>query len=182
MIKKLFLNFSLVIAISFGAAGLHAAIVPVSLTASPDPIGDGWFVECTRSIFGTCIEWGVAPTEDHSISIELSDSWTDVFNVSFQTTYANPNGLVQGSLIFASGADTRGELVPLDNVTADFLLGGSLLDISFTVLDPNRFMYTLDGTAFMLPEDLVIPIPAAIWLFGSGLLGLVGMARRKKAG
>jgi len=26
-----------------------------------------------------------------------------------------------------------------------------------------------------------IPIPAAVWLFGSGLLGLVGMERRKKA-
>ena len=182
MIKKLFLNFSLVIAISFGASGLHAAVVPVSLTASPDPLGDGWFVECTRSIFGVCIEWGVAPTEYHSISIELSDSWTDVFNVSFQTTYADPGGIVQGSLIFTPGAaDTRGELVPLDNVTADFLLGGSLLDISFTVLDPNRFRYTLDGIAFMLPEDLVIPIPSAVWLFGSGLIGLIGFARRKKS-
>jgi hypothetical protein len=26
-----------------------------------------------------------------------------------------------------------------------------------------------------------VPIPAAVWLFGSGLLGLVGIARRKKA-
>lgn len=26
-----------------------------------------------------------------------------------------------------------------------------------------------------------VPIPAAIWLFGSGLLGLIGIARRKKA-
>ncbi|MHB8535826.1 MAG: VPLPA-CTERM sorting domain-containing protein [Sulfuricaulis sp.] len=26
----------------------------------------------------------------------------------------------------------------------------------------------------------VVPIPAAVWLFGSGLLGLVGIARRKK--
>ena len=26
----------------------------------------------------------------------------------------------------------------------------------------------------------VVPIPAAAWLFGSGLLGLIGMARRKK--
>jgi len=26
-----------------------------------------------------------------------------------------------------------------------------------------------------------VPIPTAVWLFGSGLLGLVGMARRKKA-
>lgn len=28
--------------------------------------------------------------------------------------------------------------------------------------------------------DAVIPVPAAVWLFGSGLLGLVGIARRKK--
>ena len=26
-----------------------------------------------------------------------------------------------------------------------------------------------------------IPIPSAVWLFGSGLLGLIGVARRKKA-
>jgi hypothetical protein len=25
-----------------------------------------------------------------------------------------------------------------------------------------------------------VPVPAAAWLFGSGLLGLVGVARRKK--
>jgi len=27
----------------------------------------------------------------------------------------------------------------------------------------------------------VVPLPAAVWLFGSGLLGLVGIASRKKA-
>ena len=25
-----------------------------------------------------------------------------------------------------------------------------------------------------------VPLPAAVWLFGSGLLGLIGIARRKK--
>ncbi|MCP4503572.1 MAG: VPLPA-CTERM sorting domain-containing protein, partial [Deltaproteobacteria bacterium] len=25
-----------------------------------------------------------------------------------------------------------------------------------------------------------VPAPAAIWLFGSGLIGLIGVARRKK--
>ena len=30
-------------------------------------------------------------------------------------------------------------------------------------------------------QQVVVPIPAAVWLFGSGLLGLVGIARRKKA-
>ena len=30
-------------------------------------------------------------------------------------------------------------------------------------------------------ETTVVPVPAAVWLFGSGLLGLIGVARRKKA-
>jgi hypothetical protein len=30
------------------------------------------------------------------------------------------------------------------------------------------------------PGPQVVPVPAAVWLFGSGLLGLVGVARRKK--
>jgi hypothetical protein len=44
------------------------------------------------------------------------------------------------------------------------------------------------GCSAALPDEVIsfgtvspVPIPAAVWLFGSGLLGLVGMARRKKA-
>ncbi|HFD81339.1 MAG TPA: VPLPA-CTERM sorting domain-containing protein, partial [Gammaproteobacteria bacterium] len=29
-------------------------------------------------------------------------------------------------------------------------------------------------------EASVVPLPAAVWLFGSGLVGLAGIARRKK--
>lgn len=32
------------------------------------------------------------------------------------------------------------------------------------------------------PPPEVIPVPAAVWLFGSGLIGLAGVARRKKSG
>ena len=40
-----------------------------------------------------------------------------------------------------------------------------------------------DGTGGFTADAFVtvIPVPAAVWLFGSGLLGLVGIARRKKA-
>lgn len=40
------------------------------------------------------------------------------------------------------------------------------------------------GSAFFYGERLVpppeIPLPASVWLFGSGLLGLVGVARRRR--
>ena len=32
-----------------------------------------------------------------------------------------------------------------------------------------------------LPDVPQVPVPAAVWLFGSGLLGLIGVARRKTA-
>jgi hypothetical protein len=37
-----------------------------------------------------------------------------------------------------------------------------------------------DAAPSLVGTTAVIPVPAAVWLFGSGLLGLVGVARRKK--
>ena len=39
--------------------------------------------------------------------------------------------------------------------------------------------WTITGTTDA--PTTVIPVPAAVWLFGSGLIGLAGVARRKKA-
>ena len=38
----------------------------------------------------------------------------------------------------------------------------------------------LDGKDMAFEVLTAVPVPAAVWLFGSGLLGLVGIARRKK--
>jgi hypothetical protein len=38
---------------------------------------------------------------------------------------------------------------------------------------------TIFNYAWAVRDGNVVPIPAAVWLFGSGLLGLVGLARRK---
>lgn len=41
-----------------------------------------------------------------------------------------------------------------------------------------------DGTNFRTFADFqvtTVPVPAAVWLFGSGLIGLAGIARRKKS-
>lgn len=39
---------------------------------------------------------------------------------------------------------------------------------------------TFDGNAEVLWSSTVVPLPAAIWLFGSGLIGLVGIARSRR--
>ena len=45
--------------------------------------------------------------------------------------------------------------------------------------------FTTNGDAYANLSNVtafsVVPVPAAVWLFGSGLLGLIGIARRKHA-
>ena len=78
-----------------------------------------------------------------------------------------------------------------DNQTLNnVLLMVAEVDLAGTGVDSfNDFAVTLGQTTAETPVALsmvgainsaVIPVPAAVWLFGSGLLGLVGVARRKK--
>jgi hypothetical protein len=45
--------------------------------------------------------------------------------------------------------------------------------------DPEPVIYNADSR--MYADFTVVPVPAAVWLFGSGLLGLIGISRRKKS-
>jgi hypothetical protein len=87
--------------------------------------------------------------------------------------------LVGGGTDFAFGA-TQG--------IADYTFNGTNFTINYHwdavsdnggvgLGDANVTVYdlTLAGTVSS------VPVPAAIWLFGSGLLGLIGIARRRKA-
>ncbi|MGB7934539.1 MAG: PEP-CTERM sorting domain-containing protein [Gammaproteobacteria bacterium] len=40
--------------------------------------------------------------------------------------------------------------------------------------------YSVFAWAVHLSDVSAIPVPATVWLFGSGLLGLIGISRRKK--
>ena len=57
----------------------------------------------------------------------------------------------------------------------------SIADPGELVISTNTLNSGVYGMAVISGEVSMVPVPAAVWLFGSGLLGLVGVARRKKA-
>ena len=64
-------------------------------------------------------------------------------------------------------------------VTSGTLIAGATIHNEFggqIDVEEGDFGIRIDDVSFN-----AVPIPAAVWLFGSGLLGLVGIARRKKA-
>ena len=84
-------------------------------------------------------------------------------------------------IFFGSGGPTI-ELTGLNLVTGlatlvdfDFFASDASFNSNFTSFDDFDQMFGDWRT------EVVVPVPAAAWLFGSGLLGLVGLARRKAA-
>ena len=57
-------------------------------------------------------------------------------------------------------------------------LDGSGVTDLVTGLEPTTSDLALDLDAGHIYFTSAVPLPASLWLFGSGLLGLVGIARR----
>ena len=94
----------------------------------------------------------------------------------------DPGGPANGNVWPNIGFDTFGSpatgtfTIATINLTA-LALGSS----SLSVLAASEFFSTSDTLSPTRIDGTVnvVPVPAAVWLFGSGLLGLVGVARKK---
>jgi len=62
---------------------------------------------------------------------------------------------------------------------------GATAGFNSDIVNPDVTNNSLGNSSFgsylVRPAVSTVPIPATVWLFGSGLIGLVGFARRKKA-
>ncbi len=76
----------------------------------------------------------------------------------------------------AAGATGYGTTLGQLSLGTDDGIGGSPIDNGvFSTFNAN-----FDFTSLTVAPIALVPVPAAVWLFGSGLLGLAGLARRRK--
>lgn len=65
--------------------------------------------------------------------------------------------------------NARGLELPIDS----YSIAGNTLTVTMRTIEPGDWMRVVTVSP--------IPVPAAVWLFASGLIGLIGIARRKTA-
>lgn len=111
-----------------------------------------WYTECDGSISSD-----TGPFANNNAAAALDTIW-------------------DSNMIDLYGAGVNGIVSPFD--------ANTLLTYSLTVsvvMDDYSTVELSNASITMSNNISAVPVPAAAWLFGSGLIGLVGMARRKKA-
>lgn len=159
--------------VSFGAS---PADVSVSDVFTIDILGEG---------FSFSNGGGVNLFYDASILNVQSVSIDDTFwNFSTSTgTIDNVSGQVNDILMSAFPGLTVADFTV---ATIEFIAvggGTSSLMLTESIINPWASSGSRDNPTLINSSVTVsaVPVPAAIWLFGSGLLGLIGVAKRNKA-
>jgi hypothetical protein len=125
----------------------------------------------SQSIF-----WGAnGQTSTLGVSNDLGLAF-DVLSLDASSLY-NASGVLNLSGTLSGGGGT---------VTENIVLNGALTTYNVSnMIGITDLSISFDGTVYDAPFDLdnlrmsVVPIPAAAWLFGSGLFGLMGWSRRR---
>jgi len=86
------------------------------------------------------------------------------------------NCLYDGPQYGTAGAPVKNQVWMLASTDPD---GNGVMGIAMATGGPFAgFNANFNANMAMTP-DAVVPVPAAVWLFGSGLMGLVAAARRR---
>ena len=103
-----------------------------------------------------------------SFAIDVSSG--DILDFNFTSTSGNALTPVDN----ANDINLEGLGIMSSKTTPDLVLAynDNILGTGDSDFDDMMVRAKFTGT--------VVPVPAAAWLFGSGLLGLIGMARRRK--
>ena len=142
-----------------------------SVTGSYDPVATTWAVSSTVTFIDhlwTAYDGVLFGEGTHTVDTIEGGIYT--FTVGA--------GQIGGHMLFDWSTSTNIDVINVwdadgnsIDVDGDGVLGLAMIDGPLLGFNAN----------FHLSEQpQIVPVPAAVWLFGSGLLGLVGIARRRK--
>lgn len=102
------------------------------------------------------------------------------FIVDSQDIALNPFSSVDKGVDVGAGLSTssQGTVQNIESATSSILSGGPY-DLMSVVVAFGLEDQTGVGFSGFVEQVAVVPVPAAVWLFGTGLIALVGVARRK---
>jgi len=141
------------------------------------------------SLAGTCVPWDCngasAGDSQDSFLIEIAPGFKIDSIVATTANIIAPAGFSSSLGVYKDSFSNTvlWTYMPFNTSSAALLLSESGTGLySFSVYGQGAS----EAGDFSLDYSLqigvsAVPIPAAVWLFGSGLLGLVGIAKRKKA-
>jgi len=107
----------------------------------------------------------------------IDDSSFGIGFAPFQTNYDMSNWGGATAQVATKGLTTSGSGSLLYAFTAATPANGTIA----TFTQSYDVALTSNGLTFSAVGTTPVPVPAAVWLLGSGLLGLAGVARRKSA-
>jgi hypothetical protein len=100
-----------------------------------------------------------------------------LFNIMLDLTTSS-NGVPNGEWVGFNPQPEPPALTPGQNASIGFNTGFT----SFSAVTLKLQIQDAQGNALNFSEaPAVVPVPAAIWLFGTALIGLVGFGKRRKA-
>ena len=177
---------------------------PTLTTVSATVAGGSSVIQAGTCVPGPCVgatdmsgEWGYSGSQDFSftggpsagygiaspgyLTTGLSENIGNFNNGGAGPNLDDPTSLDGINFGIVSSAGTynpNGGLAsdPLVQDSIVFVLSGAS---GLTMADVSNVSFQY-GTSFGEPI-VTVPVPTAVWLFGSGLLGLVGVARRRKS-
>lgn len=150
------------------AVGSNTMTASFSVSGTPGTVG---FSFLSSPYMNTMLTAGGASANANQLmSVSINQGSTKIFEWK-------PDGILGNAL---GGTESADPFALNSSLAGNALFNPGSGNFAAATNSLSTGTYTLKITMANYVSATAVPVPAAVWLFGSGLLGLAGFARRKK--